>query len=98
MAVLSTGDGQAVADLPQALGLSKLTKEHGHLLVPRREPFGVPLRPALTNHERKRVPRHYLEDLTEQACGKLHGRDSFAVVGDLAFSPYYFAESLYYSP
>lgn len=53
---------------------------------------------ALVDQPQKQVPGYYLENLIEQTCGKLHSRDSFEVPGDLSFSPYYFAESLCYSP
>jgi hypothetical protein len=35
MTELATGDGKAVADFPQALGLSQLAKQHGNELIPR---------------------------------------------------------------
>ncbi len=96
MTELAAGDGQAVADLPQALGLGQLTEQHGDILVPRRESLGVAFRPALVDQQKKRVPGHHLEDLAEQTCGKLHSRDSFEVFGDPLSSPYHFGESLCY--
>jgi hypothetical protein len=46
MTEFATGDGKAVADLPQALGLSQLAKQHGNELVPRGESLGVAFCPA----------------------------------------------------
>ena len=95
---LATGDGQAVADLSQALGLGKLAEEHGDILVPGGEALGMTFCPAFMDKAQKEDPGDDLENLAEQTCGKLHGRDSFDVFGDLLLiSPYYFKESLYYS-
>ena len=95
---LAAGDGQAVADLSQALGLGKLAEEHGDILVPGGEALGMAFCPAFMDKAQKREPGDDLENLAEQTCGKLHGRDSFDVFGDLLLtSPYYFKESLYYS-
>jgi hypothetical protein len=94
---LAAGDGQSVANLPQALGLRQLTEKHGDILVPGGEPLGVAFCPAFTDKPRKRKPGHDLKYLAEQTCAKLHGRDSFAVFGGwLLLSPYYFGESLCY--
>jgi len=46
-----------------------------------------------TDQPQKGDPRHDLEHLAEQTCGKLHGRDSLEVFGGW-FLPYYFVESL----
>jgi hypothetical protein len=95
---LAAGDGQSVPDLPQALCLGQLTEEHGDILVPRGEALGVAFCSALMDKPQKRDTRNDLENLTEQTCGKLHGRDSFVVFGDsLMVSPYHFEESLYHS-
>jgi len=95
---LAACDGQSVADLPQALGLSELTEEHGDILVPGGEALGMAFCPALMDQPQKRHPGNNLENLTEQTCGKLHSRDSFVVFGDsLMVSPYHFEESLFYS-
>ena len=88
---LATGDSQTIADLSQALGLGELTEEHGDILVPRGETLGVSFCPTFIDQPQKRDPGHDLKNLAEQTCGKLHGRDSFEVFGDLLlFSPYYF--------
>ena len=90
--------GEAIADLPQALGLGKLAEKHGDILVPGGETLGVAFCSALMDKSQKRDPGDDLENLAEQTCGKLHDRDSFKVFGDsLMVSPYYFEESLYYS-
>ena len=97
MTELAAGDGQAVADLTQALRLSQLAKEHGDTLIPRGEPLGVAFRPAFIDQPQKGDAGHDLKYLAEQTCGKLHGRDSFGVFWRLVvLSPYYFAESLLY--
>jgi len=94
---LAAGDGQSVADLPQALGLSELAEEHGDILVPGGKTLGVAFCPAFLDKPQKRDPGDDLENLAEQTCGKLHGRDSFVVFADsLIVSPYYFGESLLY--
>ena len=92
---LATGDGQAVADLPETLGLGQLAEEHGNILAPGRETLGVALCPSLMDQPLKRVTRNYLKNLAEQACGKLHGGDSFEVFGALQL-PFYFEEALFY--
>jgi hypothetical protein len=74
-----------------------LTEEHGDILVPRGEALGVAFCSALMDKPQKRDTGDDLENLAEQTCGKLHGRDSFDVFGDLLLtSPYYFGESLLY--
>ena len=96
---LTAGDGQSIADLPQALGLGELTEEHGDILVPGGEALGVAFCPAFMDKTRKGNPGYDLKYLAEQTCGKLHGRDSFEVFGGwLLISPYYFRESLLYHP
>ena len=95
MIELAAGDGQAVADLPEALGLGQLAEKHRDILAPGREALGVALRPSLMDQPLKQVPRNDLENLAEQACGKLHGGDSFEVFGALQLS-FYFEESLCY--
>jgi hypothetical protein len=87
--------GEAIADLPQALGLGKLAEEHGDILVPGGEALGVAFCPALMDKTRKGNPGYDLKYLAEQTCGKLHSRDSFKVFGGM-LSPYYFEESLLY--
>jgi len=95
---LAAGDGQPVADLSQALGLGELTEEHGYILVPGVEALGVAFCPAFMDKPQKRDPGDYLKYLAEQTCGKLHGRDSFVVFGDLLIvSPYHLGESHLYS-
>ena len=97
MAEFAAGDGQTVADLTQALGLSQLAKEHGDTLVPGGEAFGVAFRPTFIDQPQKRIPGQNLENLAEQTCGKLHSRDSFEVFWRwVVLSPYYFLESLLY--
>ena len=94
---LAAGDGKPVADLPQALGLGELTEEHGDILVPGGEALGVALCPTLVDKAQKGNPGDDLKYLAEQTCGKLHGRDSFEIFGDLLLiSPYYFGESPLY--
>lgn len=95
MAELAAGDGQSVADLPQALGLGQLAEEHGHILAPGGEALGVAFRSALAHQPHEQGPGNDLEDLAEQACGKLHDRDSFEVFAD-GRMPFYFGESLCY--
>ena len=82
MAELAAGDSQTVADFAQTLGLGQLAKEHGDILVPAGKAFGVTFCTTSMKEQGKRVPRHDLEDLAEQTCGKLHSRDSFEVFGD----------------
>ena len=81
MTEFAAGDGQAVADLPQALGLGQLAKEHGDILIPRGEALGVTFRPAFMDQPQKGDPGHDLENLAEQTCGRLRGGDSFEVFG-----------------
>jgi len=50
MSKFATGDGQTIADLPQALGLSKLAEDHGDILTPGRKPLGVTFRPTFMDH------------------------------------------------
>jgi hypothetical protein len=95
VAELAAGDGQSVADLPQALGLGELTEEHGDILVPGGKALGVALCPAFMDKARKGNPGYDLKYLAEQTCGKLHSRDSFEVFGG-SLSPYYFEGSLFY--
>ena len=83
MGELAAGDGQSIADFPQAFGLGQLTEEHGYILAPGGEALGVAFRPAFVDQPQKQVTGHYMDDLTEQTCGKLHGRDSFEVFGGL---------------
>jgi len=97
MTEFAAGDGQAVADLPQALGLSQLAKEHSDILIPGGESLGMTFSSAFIDQSQERVPGHDLEYLAEQTCGKLHGRDSFVVVLLIVLSLYYFAESLFTS-
>lgn len=95
MTELATGDGQAITDLPQTLGLGQLAEQHGNILVPRGKPLGMAFCPAFMDQPHKREAGHDLENLTEQTCGKLHGRDSFEVFGGcVPLSPYYFGEHL----
>jgi len=61
MTHLATGDGQAIADLPQALGLSQLAKQHGNELVPRGESLGVAFCSALMDQPHKSDPRHFMQ-------------------------------------
>ena len=53
---LAAGDGQSVADLPQALGLGQLAEEHGDILVPGGEALGVAFCPAFMDKAQKRRP------------------------------------------
>ena len=46
MPSLAETTGQAAADLPERLGLSELTKHHGHELLPATEPFGASIGPG----------------------------------------------------
>jgi hypothetical protein len=98
MTELATGNCQAVADLPQALGLGQLTEEHGHILIPGGKALSMTLCPTFINKTRKGNSGYDLEYLAEQTCGKLHDIDSFEVFSDRLMSlPYYFGESLCYS-
>jgi hypothetical protein len=65
MIELATSDIQAISDLPQALGLSQLAKQHSNELVPRGESLGMAFRPAFVDQPHKRRPGHDLEDLTK---------------------------------
>ena len=97
MTEFAKGNSQSVADLPQALGLSELTEKHGDILFPGGKALGVAFCPAFMYKPKKRNPGNDLENLAEQTCGKLHGRDSFVVFGDsLMVSPYYVEESFLY--
>jgi hypothetical protein len=44
MVQLAFAAEQALDNLPQALGLGQLTKQHRHKLIPTTEPFGALLR------------------------------------------------------
>jgi hypothetical protein len=78
--------------------LSELAEEHGNILVPGGEALSMAFCTAFADKPHKRDTGNDLENLTEQTCGKLHGRDSFVVFGgSLMVSPYHCEESLYYS-
>ena len=95
MAELATGDGQAVADLSQALALGQLAKQHGDILVPGGKSLGMAFCPAFMDQPHERKPGHDLENLAKQTCGKLHDRDPLEVFGRcVPLSPYYFGDSL----
>ena len=53
MTELAAGDGQAVADLTQALSLGQLAKEHSDTLIPGREALGVAFRPTFIDQPQK---------------------------------------------
>jgi hypothetical protein len=40
MTKLPETTGQAIADLPERMGLSQLTEKHGHILSPTGKPLG----------------------------------------------------------
>src|SRR6266540_5184325 len=65
---------KSVAHLPQALGLSELTKEHRDSLAPARKTFAVPFRLGLADGAHKRICRNDLENLAEEAGTIRHGR------------------------
>ena len=65
MTELAAGYGQAVADLPQALGLSELTEEHSDELVPRGEALAMTFCSTFTDKPQERDPGQDLKYLAK---------------------------------
>src|ERR1700674_5201343 len=74
MTQLAFGRRQTAADLPQALRMPQLAKQHRHELLPASEAARVPLRLAFPYRGFKLQPRKPLQNLIEYAAYSCHGR------------------------
>lgn len=72
MHLLPHAAGEAVADLPEQVGMGHLTKQHGGALSPAGDPFSVALALMRVYQSGARVAPDFVKQLTEQTGGLQH--------------------------